>query len=262
MDTMNSKIDPKIFSMYVNTLLRIGRADAPYWFVGLEEGGGSCENEIADRLDRWAKRGFPDIEFLSEGGVPNPNHTSKYLPKLKHKHKEGKRVRARLQRTWSNQLRIVLGIEGRSLNNEVIRKMQVSEHGTIDGSTSLLELYPLPCPNARKWIYGECGLGEEYSSKSVYRARLLLPRLELILADAAKYKPTAMVFTTWQQRHAIRKHVSGLNEIDIGIGKKPGKAMIGVRDGIVIVVCSHPADYFSNKNDFYWNLGRKIKELA
>lgn len=252
---MSKKIDPELLEKYVSTLLRFGRAEAPYWFVGLEEGGGNSEEEVAGRLQRWARSGYPEIDYFSENGVPNKDHSSKYLP-------EEPGQRAHLQRTWSNQLRIVLGIEGTKLNNEIIRKMQVSEHGTKYGNTSLLELYPLPCNTSGAWNYKNFGLGSAYSSKAVYRKRLLSPRLNQIMASAARYKPAAIVFTTWQQRSAIVEHVPGLMDLDIGTGKTKGEAKIGMLDGTAIVVCSHPANYFSNKSEFFWNLGRSIRQSA
>ena len=252
---MSQKIDPKVLEKYVGTLLRFGRADAPYWFVGLEEGGGTTEEAVAARLQRWAESGYPEIDYFSRNGIPNTDHDSKYLPK-----EVGKR--AHLQRTWSNQLRVVLGIEGRKLNNEIIRKMQVSEHGTEFGNTSLLELFPLPCKSSGAWTYKDFGLGSGYSSKTEYRERLLQPRLKQILSSVAQHKPAAIVFTVWQQRDAIASHVPGLKDLNIGTGRTKGDAKIGVLDGTVVVVCSHPARYFSNKTDFFWDLGQSIRQLA
>lgn len=163
--------------------------------------------------------------------------------------------------TWSNQLRLVLGIEGRELDNEVIREMQVSEHGTEGGDTSLLELFPLPCRKAGSWIYKSCGLGEGYASKSIYQKRLLIPRLRQIFESVREHKPAVIVFTTLKQKKAIKNHVPSLKKHFSGTGKTKGEALIGSFEETAVVVCTHPGYRFSDKNKFYWNLGQKVRPL-
>jgi hypothetical protein len=43
-----------------------GNYGGPFWFVGMEEGGGDSSEEIARRLSAWAARGRCELEDAAE----------------------------------------------------------------------------------------------------------------------------------------------------------------------------------------------------
>lgn len=244
---MSNPIDIELLEAYANTLLRHGRPGAPYWFVGVEEGGSDSVAEIAERLERWDRGGRQDVHYLA----PYPG--SKHLPD------DGRR--AHLQRTWANQLRVVLGITGEPLHNERVRELQTSAHGTEEGMTCLLELLPLPCPKTSDWLYGSLGLGEAFASKTTYRRSLLPARVAQILESARSQPggPVSLVFMAWGHREALTPSLPALETLEIGFGKNPGRALIGVWENIVVAICSHPGDRFNgSRNDFFHRLGQEI----
>jgi hypothetical protein len=51
-------------SNFMNTFYGYGNLDAPYWFIGKEEGGGACRDEFIARIQTWLNRGSKQIDDL------------------------------------------------------------------------------------------------------------------------------------------------------------------------------------------------------
>ncbi|HEV2199981.1 MAG TPA: hypothetical protein VGR73_09170 [Bryobacteraceae bacterium] len=122
-------LDSQLLTAFVETFAGYGNLDAPYWYVGMEEGGDSTSFER--RVSVWRDRGSSIIEDLRE------YHVAIKLEDLFVSS-------ARLQSTWKQLIRITLRAEGLPCSVDAIREYQARQLGRRDGGTALLELYPLP----------------------------------------------------------------------------------------------------------------------
>ena len=120
---------------YIDTFVGYGDYQPKYWLVGMEEGGGGSLDEVARRLAKWEAAGRS--ELLDLRGQHLDGDLADFLGGSED-----------LQKTWSNLIRVVLGCEGRPTDNETVRAYQQSKLGRFDGETCLLELMPLPSPDA------------------------------------------------------------------------------------------------------------------
>ena len=106
----------ELLDTFAHTFYGYGNYKGAYWFIGMEEGGGSFE-DVVTRLSVWDHHGRLELEdvalFHNEIGYGS------YFTK-----------RPRLQQTWNKLIRIVLSAEGK----------QLSEKGAFDRSHRNLSL--------------------------------------------------------------------------------------------------------------------------
>jgi len=129
-------LDSPLLRAWIANFYGYGRWKAPYWFIGLEEGGVNGESEFVDRLRTWRDAGahplldlrdfhvaIRKLRFFS-GGIP-------------------------LQPTWCPLMRVLFIAEGRDITTNALRFYQANQLGRFDGETTLLELSPLPAGYGR-----------------------------------------------------------------------------------------------------------------
>src|SRR4051794_26418717 len=63
---MKSLFNPQLLTEYMSTFYGYSDYSAPFWFVGMEEGGGSTPEENANRITSWERRGRPEVTNLYE----------------------------------------------------------------------------------------------------------------------------------------------------------------------------------------------------
>ena len=59
-----SSMDDALLLAYMNTFYGYGTYQAPYWLIGMEQGG----DDLAPGLNVWDARGRPELEDLFEYG--------------------------------------------------------------------------------------------------------------------------------------------------------------------------------------------------
>jgi hypothetical protein len=110
-----------------------GSKTAPYWFLGIEEGGGSIEQlRVRARL-------FAPVEDLCSA-------LSKLgLVEMMHRHVP----------TWRVMSKLIMAMQGTSGWEETssAREYQATRLGRADGDTFLTELLPLPSRSTGVWPY-------------------------------------------------------------------------------------------------------------
>ena len=247
---------------YSDSFRCFGDLDNKIWFLDLEEGGGRSLEKAASKIVSWHEAGRTDVSYLSGPGADTQSG-SDYLPKPSAQAKPG--VQAKLHKTWSNQLRVLLGIQGAPLSNDAVRELQVAQHGTAGGPTCLLELFPLPCKNAGSWVYDQVPFDDavannDFASRQGYYTAYLPRRIEKLKALIDTHKPEALVCMTWADRDALIPLLDSVEEIDLGMPKCTGNAIIGKRGSTVVVICTHPATRFRGSNNhFYHEIGNAIR---
>jgi hypothetical protein len=163
-----------------------GRWDAPFWFIGMEEGGGNSSDEIARRLSVWEELKGPELadlhEFHDRLGVTRHSGPT-----------------ARLQRTWAALTRIALAAEGRPSRLDDVRRYQGTKLGSGTGQTAIIELLPLPSPSTKHWLYAESTL-PELASRDEYRRALAPHRIAHLRDKLLRHRPQLVVFYGIQYR--------------------------------------------------------------
>ncbi|MEO8381610.1 MAG: hypothetical protein ABI779_18255 [Acidobacteriota bacterium] len=165
---------------FAETFFGYGSWTAPYWFVGMEEGGVASIEEFENRVHVWDDDGRPAlvdlVEFHTKIGV---EEWFKDAPPL--------------QRTWRSLIRAVQAATGRDTSPESLREYQAHRLGRINGETALLELLPLPNPTTKHWIYESLGI-DAFSTRKKYVKALRSSRADQLIARIRGEKPRAVVF--------------------------------------------------------------------
>jgi len=155
--------------------------DAPYWFIGLEEG---MSGTMEKRVKAWQKlgrdTGLSDCrEFHREIGVDDH-------------HKEG----AEIQKTWRVLMLILLAYKGVEHGKEHLRRYQLTRLGWKEDETVLTELFGLPAKNVkegaaqRKLHFSDAMIDEIHSQRiGTIRERLQQYSPSLVVMYGTSPKP-------------------------------------------------------------------------
>src|SRR5258708_1309949 len=132
-------MDENLYEM-ARTSYGYGRWDAPYWFIGPEQGMGEHERNDSERalelrLSKWIKLGRLDL-----------NDCRKFHCEIGEKNWHCKEL-VKLQKTWRPLLLLLMTFLGRSRDNEILRTYQRDRWGMLDGETCVIELSGLAAPN-------------------------------------------------------------------------------------------------------------------
>lgn len=173
-------LEPELLKDFIRGFYGYGNLGAKYWFIGLEEGGGTSIDEIQHRLETWDALGRPSLadldEFHRRAGI-----TLWSAP------------RPPLQSTWKQLIRVILAAEGRPSESEAVRTYQRNLLGRLNGESALIELMPLPSPSTAQWLYGTAGL-EMIRDRASYSAAILSQRIAAIRELIAAHQPRIVVF--------------------------------------------------------------------
>jgi hypothetical protein len=149
-------LSDRLLEAFINGFYGFGNYGAPYWFVGMEEGGGNSFEAIARQLeiwDRWGRKELLDVaEYAREMDITKWYGDS-----------------PRLQPTWKHLMRVALTAEGRPSDKDTMRQYQKNVWGTTGGDSCLLELLPLPAPSIASWLYKEISTLPYLASRKTYR---------------------------------------------------------------------------------------------
>jgi len=164
----------------MNTFFGYGTWNAPIWFVGMEEGGGNDLAEIQRRLEAWNLRGRRELEDLVSyhRDIGVTRHIGE---------------KPSLQSTWSKLVRVLFGMANLPPHRESIRKYQGLSFGREAGTTSLVELLPLPSPGLDKWFYGTSEL-PFLRTRDIYRDHVRPFRAEAIRRRILESRPKVVAF--------------------------------------------------------------------
>lgn len=214
--------DPLLLS-FMQTFYGYGAWSAPWWFVGMEEGGGTTVGELNRRLNVWERRGRCDLEDLAE-----------YHQEIGVAHYFG--ARPKLQRTWSSLIRAMLCARGLAPSREEVRRYQAEELGRHSAESCLIELSPLPSPNVSKWIYSRASNLPELASRQKYFSAFAPRRSARLRELVDRYRPKIVLFYGSSYEKWWRE-VAG---IELSVDDRL-RVSSGHRSGTYFVVADHPA---------------------
>jgi len=231
----------ELLTSFIDNFYGYGNYQAPYWFIGMEEGGGETFEEINMRLQAWQQRGRQELEDLAE------YHKAIGITKFFIDP-------AKLQRTWNKLIRILLAAEGRDTSILNVRDYQSNYLGRTGGSSCLTELLPLPSPGTNKWLhYAEHSKHSFLATRIKYECHVKPLRILQLRNMIAKYKPNTVVFygTTklndWNNIADIHLNILKSHEVYYGSAK-----------GTTYLVVKHPVSYGAT-NMYFQNIGALIR---
>lgn len=128
------------FSWFLKNKFGYGSWDAPYWFIGMEEGGGCSCGDVINRISSWgpSNDGLEDLrEYCARIGE------DKWF------------IGENRQPTWQWLIRLLTAAapEFRAENAELA--FQQHRWGRRGGTSCVVEFSPLPSLGTSVWRYGE-----------------------------------------------------------------------------------------------------------
>ena len=234
-------LDDKVLESYINGFYGYGNFQSPFWFIGMEEGGGNSIGEIIKRISVWDNRGQQIIEDLFD-----------YHLKIGITQFFGQR--AKLQKTWSQLIRVIFGIYESDFENEKIREYQNRFLGRKNGETCLLELLPLPAPSINDWLYGKYSRIDYLSNREKYIGAVPEFRIPFIKEKIKESNPKAVVFygSTYENYWTKIAGIVGFPENKNGIPYYRNA-------NTIFLSAKHPAAK-GITNEYFYQVGTLIKE--
>ena len=202
-----------------------GRWDAPYWFIGPEQGQQRDENNgLAPRVNAWVKLGSSELCDCAEFHREINQHTW---------HREGN-----LQPTWTRLILVLLAfLDDQPIDSEKRRAYQRNNWGALNGDTCVIELSGLPANNL-----------------SVVRDRQLFQqeRMDTIRNNIERYHPKFVLMYGIGQRSAW-ENIAGR--------PLPPSDNIARPRGTIFALAPHPVS--RGLTNRYWeDLGKRMRGFA
>jgi hypothetical protein len=164
---------------------------APYWLIGIGEGGGRTRPEVQSRLLTWQRRGRRPTEDAREfhlaARIDGPfDAHPKIVP------------------TWGKLIHLLMSIDGlqpqrEEVRREEVRRFQAGNLGRSGGANCLLELGPLPSPTTERknWLFDKLTnpkLQPWMATPNACFNHYVSERAATIKAWIDEYKPAVVVF--------------------------------------------------------------------
>jgi len=202
-----------------------GQPNALWAYIGMEEWGCREIGEAIARLNAWHALGepMPAVNLLEF-------HNQLY-PVV------GPIAAVGPNQTWEFLIRIRLAAEGEEPTPEAIHEYPNNQLGNENGSNSLLEFMPLPCPSIRAWPWPKwCNVE---ATKTAYVRRLAPTRiLGLQNIVNQQHNPRVVIFYG-KSYHNCWLQIVGLEQME-DIPGFEGRAQWAQRDGKLFVSTWHP----------------------
>jgi hypothetical protein len=235
---MIERFDDQLLDEFVHNFYGYGNYGGGFWFVGMEEEGGNSFTEVDKRLSTWARRGKRELEdvaaYHAEIGI-----TRYFAGKPK------------LQRTWSNLIRIFLCHVGQGPTPEQVLEYQRTSLGRLNGDTCLVELLPLPSPSTGHWLYAQHSHLSYLADRREYQQSCLALRIAHLRQRINEQKPKAVVFYGL----SYRKHWQAIAGVDFQL--QPNGISVGRNGSSLFVMTKHPVAR-GVTNEYFHQVGRLI----
>lgn len=260
------------------TFVLFGDPDAPYWFLGLEEGDHPGSKERVDNfihgLIKKSQR-YSQTGKLSLRDLCAPNGGLSFLPEVEASGgRTGKNVK--YQSTWGGYIKFLLSVEQEKTKTdwtlEDVKKYQKYDLGALgetDGlpKSCLMELFPMARKGRRKsqWPYKSISTRKNLEcmkDPKSYQRYAEARRVELLMSLVKKHKPKYLVCFGSDCKRAITSVVDEKpQKLEIDQGTKTINASTMVLDNTRIVFSNHPTSH--GISTVYWkNLGSQVASMG
>lgn len=147
----------------IESFVGFGPPDAPYVFIGMEEGLNKDADLVLDLQTRSSYQPYMDL-LAAQNALST---SSQYLGES-----------AKCQRTWRPMCDLMLRFEGKLPTGSMRNRYQGTRLGRIPGDTLLSELLPYPRnKTGQEWPYAALG---RYRSFEEYKDAILWDRISLL----------------------------------------------------------------------------------
>jgi hypothetical protein len=209
-------LDRTILEPFLTSFFGYGRLKSRLWFIGLEEGGGTTENEISARLQAWHTRGRRRVEdvraFHLACDTIQAEQRIRHAVETRVTNRLGRPFakKALLQFTWERLIRTIRANKALSADVDEMRKYQINGFARFNDCVASLELFPLPSPRSQAWNYGPVSGRSKDPQKAFparrwtdlyylqdrtrYHQKLRDHRISILRQMIAQYEPDAVVF--------------------------------------------------------------------
>ncbi len=237
--------EQKTLFRYAESFLGYGDLNAPYWLIGMEEGGGTKLAEIRCRLHAWQKLNYPTVadllEFHKQAGMAEV-------------------VEQTIQRTWKYLIDLLCAIGGEECSNKL--EYQRCHLGKYNGNSCLLELLPLPSRNInvqnndkdKPRIYKTCNLYDCIQNKGKYKKHFFPLRTEILKKQIKEHEPQLVVF----YGKTYIKHWKTI--ADCAFSEQDRCFFLGKNDKTLFAIICHPCARGASQAMFQ-NCGRKLSNM-
>lgn len=232
---------PSTLSDFIRTFYGYGNPAGPIWLIGMEEGGGESEAEVARRLQVWQSLGCPETADLAEF------HRHLGMPQF-FSHP------TTLQHTWAYLISLLLTSErGTAPDVASVKAYQRDHLGRLNGKTCLLELLPLPSPSTNTWNYGRWTGLVALRSRATYRQTYLPVRIRHLRSMILRHRPKVVAFYGATYRRWYEQ-VAGCA---FTTSSEAGEPVYAKKDDSLYIILKHPAAWGSSQE--YIAAGLKIR---
>lgn len=253
-------LNDQLLQKRMDQFLGYGNLSGKYWVIGMEEGGGNTHQEINQRLNRWVELGCTPVidnyefhraidgDFMFSGKTKKQNLSCFFEGDVK------------LQKTWAALIRTILNIESeKEFIPDDIKKYQAKFWGRANSNNCLIEIFPLPSPDANCWYYDDWSCLESLESRETYISKLKEKRINLIRGKLEKHSPEFVFFYSLNKDYIkFWQDISGVtfdesNKVQI---HNKFYAHIAEKNGTKYILTGQPSYVRSHS---YWNrLGRML----
>ena len=247
-------LDKDLLSNRLENFWGLGRFEADYWFVGMEEGGGNSEDEVSKRLQTWSDLGCTPLvdNYQYHIGVEGYDFDGFFDGNI------------RQQATWAKLIRTmkVINDPNNEYKSQDIKDFQSKNWGRCDSENCLIEIFPLPSPNANHWNYDNWSDIPILRSRESYKSALRDPRIKSLGQKIDIYKPklvlmygmSAEFLDIWSEVAKIK-----FNQSPKIVIYQDKFIYCAHKDNTLFVVTYQPNAVWANA---YWEgVGKKISEL-
>lgn len=239
MVTENIQIDNLLVNEFIYKFYGFGDIRAKFWFIGMEEGGGSTKEEFENRIGAWVRLGKKTlVDVAKYHEIIGVNRF--FVEPVK------------LQSTWNKLIRIYLSSQGLQITTEDVRQYQKNHLGRRDQNTSLLELLPLASPSVNQWRYSSWTDHPLLKSRDNYREIILPSRIKNLRWLIEENNPSVVVFYGQSNEEYWEKVVSAPLKFDRNMDIK----YLSRKDTLYVSI-KHPV-YKGLTNEYFHQIGRWI----
>lgn len=207
-----------------------GSWDAPFWFIGPEQGMDRRENnDLTRRAGAWSDLGKPEVcdcrEFHARIGITK-HHQSK----------------PPLQRTWRSMMLLLMSFLEKAFDNENLRAYQRDHWGMCGGNTCVIELGGFPARSFRVFRDRERFRAERIATIRE-RMNVANPALVVMYGAGAKQHYQAITGQLFSNENTKGLPVGFLQRGPTKIAFTPHSVAFGMKDA-------------------YWvELGKKLRQM-
>lgn len=234
--------DDELLQAFMNNFYGYGNYKGDFWFIGMEEHCDDSFDEVQNRLNVWQKRGKHGLEDVAD------YHIELGKPK------SFRDKKPTLQGTWSKLIHVLLTAQiGMPPAREEVRAYQQKFWARHKGNECLLELFPLPSPSTKHWLYADHSQLPSLVSRERYRYDWERPRIVQLKNSIETYHPKVVVFYSFD-------YLKYWHEI-VGNNLMPaeaGELYACRKNQSLFVVVKHP-NTRGITNNYFHNAGQFIK---